>query len=72
MSRRRMKRELHRQQSRRRVGRRCGQTGKCRYPSEGAALHAVECVLQRPDCNAAGFRIYRCEFCNGYHLTSKV
>lgn len=47
----------------------CPETGKLQYPSRldaRDALAVVQSIPGRREC-----RIYRCEFCPGWHLTSQ-
>lgn len=69
MSRRRLKRERTRKVKR---SHRCGRTLKVRFASPAHASEAAVNIMAKPDCNAPGFRTYHCDFCNGWHLTSKV
>ena len=52
-------------------GRRCGMTGKRRFKSHGAAFNRGLQIADTPACNAEILRVYQCEFCGGWHLTSK-
>jgi len=68
-----------------RLGHRCGPTGKHRFKSAAHALHRAAEILNSYDADPDSdqpepakqytqpktLRAYLCQFCGGYHLTSK-
>jgi hypothetical protein len=61
--------------TRRRWKRECNKTLKQRYPTEQAAQRVLLKVRIKhslhDDTRRQEERVYRCEFCDGWHLTSK-
>jgi len=49
----------------------CNTTGKVCYRNDREANAAAAHQLRKPDAPPA-LRVYRCAFCNSYHLTKKV
>ncbi len=46
--------------------------GKVRYPSRLVALMQALRCMEREDNPPEALRPYRCNFCRGWHLTSRV
>ena len=53
------------------LGRRCGPTGKIRFKSHAGAFNRAMEIASTPACNAEILRVYQCQFCGGFHLSSK-
>jgi hypothetical protein len=56
----------------RRLGLRCGPTGKVRFNSSAHALQRANQILESGKSNTELFRSYQCPHCGGWHLTSKI
>lgn len=52
------------------LGFKCGVTGKRRFKSHAHALDRAQVLLQKPN-SPSHWRTYSCEFCGGWHLTKK-
>lgn len=49
----------------------CPKTGKHAFPSESQAKRAMRARLNK-GANTSKMRVYICEFCKNWHLTSKM
>lgn len=53
---------------------RCGMTGKVMFKKEKGAMNRAEEIIQNKGnrrYTPNQFRVYKCEFCNAFHLTGK-
>ncbi len=49
----------------------CAVSGKRMYANEGEAKATATHRLRDPEAGAKQLRVYRCMYCNAWHLTSK-